>query len=208
MNELIRVYQNIIPANICDEIITKFDSDPGRFKGVVGSPDFGGGVRTDVKTSTDLQISKLANTDPSWKRYVDILGNAYMAAIKKYAEDVSSMRYLVGQMGITGFQIQCYPPDEGHYTEHVDANSTMASLRVLSGVIYLNTVENGGETSFPYQDKKIKPVQGSIAIFPSNFAFPHEALNPIGKPKYIAATWLSFSVRQFIKQANELTLDN
>ena len=149
MNKLIRIYENILPASICDETITKFDNDPRRFEGVVGSPDHGGGVRTDIKTSTDLRISKLANTDQSWKRYVDILGNTYLGAIKKYSGDVPSMQYLVGKMGITGFQIQCYPPNEGHYTEHVDANSMLASLRVLSGVIYLNTVEEGGETSFP-----------------------------------------------------------
>lgn len=200
MKELIRVYENILSATICDEIITKFDNDQRRLKGVVGSPEFGGGVRTNVKISTDLQISKLARTDQSWKRYVDIVGNAYMGAISKYSEDVTSMRYLVGKMGITGFQIQCYPPSKGHYTEHVDANSMMASLRVLSGVIYLNTLEEGGETSFPYQDKKIKPVQGSIAIFPSNFAFPHEALNPIKKPKYIIATWLAFSAKELLNQ--------
>lgn len=105
-------------------------------------------------------------------------------------------------MGITGFQKQCYPPDEGHYTEHVDANSMLASLRVLSGVIYLNTVEQGGDTNFPYQDKKIKPVQGAIAVFPSNFAFPHAALNPTNKPKYIVATWLTFSAKQLANQAD------
>lgn len=41
MHELIRMYKNILPANICDEIITKFDGDPRRIKGVVGPPDYG-----------------------------------------------------------------------------------------------------------------------------------------------------------------------
>ena len=116
-----------------------------------------------------------------------------MRALKLYAEDVHSVRYLVGQMGITGFQIQCYPPNEGRYVEHVDANSKQASLRQLSGLIYLNTVREGGQTYFPYQDKNVKPVQGAIAVFPANYAYPHEAMMPLSESKYIVVTWLGFA---------------
>lgn len=61
--------------------------------------------------------------------------------------------------------------------------------RVISGLVYLNTVDEGGETYFPEFDLKIKPQQGTLVVFPSNFIYRHAALPPISGEKYAAAYW-------------------
>jgi hypothetical protein len=182
----------VIPADVCQAIIAKFDSDERRHPGITGAPETGGGVYPQIKSSTDLNISRLAEEDDSWQAYAQALTNGYMSAVARYGNDVPSTRYLAGNLGITGFQIQRYKMGNGHYVEHIDANSPVSSGRVLSGVFYLNTVDEGGETWFPYQEVKVKPVQGSIVLFPANFAYPHKALVPMSGPKYIVATWLAF----------------
>lgn len=73
------------------------------------------------------------------------------------------------------------------YKPHVDYGP--GSERIASAVLYLNTVEEGGETYFPQFDFGIKPVAGSVVLFPSNFVYVHEARSPKKGIKYAAAYW-------------------
>ena len=45
--------------------------------------------------------------------------------------------------------------------------------RFIAGIVYLNTINEGGETVFPTIKEKIKAVQGKIVLFPSNFTHVH-----------------------------------
>jgi hypothetical protein len=192
MLDLIRNYPNAVSAALCEELIAKFDADPRRSAGLVGTTVAISRADETIKQSTELDITRLSTDDESWRPFLQGLTEGYLAAIRQYATEVPSTRFLSGKMGATGFNIMCYPRESGHYAEHIDADTLNASYRVLSGVIYLNTVEKGGETHFPYQDRLIEPVQGSISVFPSNYAFPHASLPPASGPKYVCATWFGF----------------
>ena len=157
---LIRKYPGVISVDLCEEIMAKFDAYPRRSPSLIGSMGAVSRENEHLRQSTDLHITSLATHDKSWRPYDQALTGAHPAAIRKYAEDVPSTRYLSGTMGATGIQIRCYPKDSGRYLEHIDADTLSASYRVLSGVVYLNTVEKGVETHFPYQERMVKPVQG------------------------------------------------
>jgi hypothetical protein len=86
-------------------------------------------------------------------------------------EDVSVQRYQVGD----------------YYKAHVD--SDINAPRIVSAVLYLNTVPIGGETRFTLFDYAVKPIEGRLAIFPSNYAYRHEALPPKKGVKIAAAYW-------------------
>lgn len=90
----------------------------------------------------------------------------------------------------TGYQIQRYTKNEGFYKPHVDGNAAVAQERLISIVLYLNTVEVGGETGFPRHGVKVKAVQGDAAVFPSHFAFQHEGCMPVSDDKYIINTFI------------------
>ena len=55
--------------------------------------------------------------------------------------------------------------------------------------IYLNEDFEGGETEFLYFNKRIKPKQGRLVIFPAAFTHTHRGNPPIGGTKYLASTW-------------------
>ena len=57
--------------------------------------------------------------------------------------------------------------------------------RIATVIFFLNDVEEGGETYFPLQREKIKPVQGRVVIFPPDYMHPHEVLAPKTK-RYIS----------------------
>lgn len=102
-------------------------------------------------------------------------------------------------------QIQRYNPGQ-YYKEHCDYFHPMTKeygvytewmgQRTWTFMVYLNDVEEGGETYFKHLNLKIKPERGK-AVFWSNlypFGLPnpktmHEALPPVSGDKYVITKW-------------------
>ena len=57
---------------------------------------------------------------------------------------------------------------------------------------YLNNVEEGGETEFLYQSRRIKPKQGTIVICPASFTHTHRGNPPLKGDKYMINGWIEF----------------
>lgn len=90
----------------------------------------------------------------------------------------------------TGFQLLRYEVGQ-HFRDHIDniAGHPTWGQRQLSAVLYLNADYEGGCLHFPRQKKKIKPRAGSVVLFPSNFAYPHESQDVTSGTKYAVVTW-------------------
>lgn len=90
----------------------------------------------------------------------------------------------------TGFQLLRYKVGQ-HFRDHIDniAGHPTWGQRQLSAILYLNDNYEGGCLHFPRQRKKIKPLAGSVVLFPSNFAFPHEGQDVTEGTKYAVVTW-------------------
>jgi predicted 2-oxoglutarate/Fe(II)-dependent dioxygenase YbiX len=74
------------------------------------------------------------------------------------------------------------------YKAHYDGNTT--SGRFLSAITYLNDDYNGGELEFPNFGVKIKPREGDLVLFPSNYAYAHIAHPVTSGTKYAIVTWI------------------
>ena len=73
---------------------------------------------------------------------------------------------------------------------HCDDDGMLTSRRMLVVTLYLNTVEEGGETEFLYQHKRIPPTQGTLVLFPPAWTHTHRGNPPFKENKYILTTWL------------------
>ena len=60
---------------------------------------------------------------------------------------------------------------------------------MLVGMVYLNTVQKGGETEFFHQEIKLKPVKGTLVIFPAGITHIHKGNAPVSGRKYIINKW-------------------
>jgi len=81
---------------------------------------------------------------------------------------------------------------EGQYFRaHIDTvrNDAYLALRRLSLVIFLNSVEEGGELLFIRDNIKIKPEPGLAVAFPAGITHPHEACEVTKGVKYAIVTW-------------------
>jgi hypothetical protein len=74
-----------------------------------------------------------------------------------------------------------------HFDTHPDYYR--GSDRVFSAVFYLNTITDGGSTSFVHFDHAVEAVEGRLVIFPANYLFAHAGTAPDNQTKYSAAFW-------------------
>ena len=86
------------------------------------------------------------------------------------------LHYNLGLRDCQGWTINKYGHG-GQYKDHVDHGT--ADPRVISSVIYLNTVTDGGKTCFAFQDVSADCIEGNIIVFPSSYPYTH-ASEPTG----------------------------
>ena len=74
------------------------------------------------------------------------------------------------------------------------ANEVVLNLlcRHLVFQTYLNTVEDGGETEFIYQQYKCKAVKGKTLIWPADWTHSHRGIISPTEDKYIITGWYTF----------------
>ena len=91
--------------------------------------------------------------------------------------------------------LQKTEPTEGYHHFHCEDSTWDCSARQLAWTVYLNDVEEGGETEFLYQGIKLRPKRGKVAIWPGSFTHLHRG-NPPGSTKFIATGWYSSNMGQ------------
>jgi hypothetical protein len=188
-SKYLRVYDNILKPEICQKIIEEFEKDDRKYPGKTGA-----GYRPDLKCSTDLVISK----EGPWKQLDKDVYQAVKVGLQKYSDDVPSFAYVTefSDMIDTSYQIQRYlPNNKDSFNWHSDCTSYESCNRILAAIIYLNDVEEGGETEFKFFEEtmSVTPKIGRLVWFPPNFMFPHRGKIPISNAKYIITTFIIYN---------------
>jgi hypothetical protein len=93
---------------------------------------------------------------------------------------------------VYGLKLQKTLAGGGYHQWHCEQDSRLHSNRVLAFMLYLNTVEEGGETEFLYQKRRVKAETGRLVIWPSNFTHTHRGNPPLSGSKYIITGWVEF----------------
>ena len=192
LSDFIHVEYNTLSEEFCNSVIGKFETDNRKQQGKLGSGK-NSVVNVDIKDSIDLMISGL----DEWKEEDEVLFNSVNKYSQKYRnknilQDIK-IPILLDTMSDTGYQIQKTSPNSG-YTWHDDFdpsydNTSVAGIRVLSFIWYLNDISEGGYTEF-IDGTKIQPERGKFLIFPSSWNFIHRGFPPKKESKYIITGWL------------------
>jgi hypothetical protein len=80
---------------------------------------------------------------------------------------------------------------EGYHMWHSENMHPINSNRILAWQLYLNDVEEGGETEFLYYSKRIKPKSGTLVMWPASFTHTHRGNPPLSNKKYVMTGWLT-----------------
>ena len=158
----------------CGSVIAAIEGTYPFSRSVVGKDR----VLDEIRTSETTYLPFLAYNNPE---PIHEMNKAVWVALDQYAKDCGT-----GFRSVEDVSVNRYEPGQ-FYGIHTDYG--MGSNRVISALVYLNTVENGGETYFDKFDFAVKPVAGRIVIFPSNYLFSHEARTTVDSVKIAAAYW-------------------
>jgi hypothetical protein len=90
------------------------------------------------------------------------------------------------------FKVQKTEIGQGYHVWHCEVGNRSTAHRILAWTLYLNNVEEGGETEFIYQHMRIKPTQGTLVMWPAVYTHTHRGNPPISNDKYIVTGWIEF----------------
>lgn len=135
-------------------------------------------VNKDIRNTKVYSIQPIFSNDILW---FDVSQRIWRAA------DHYAKNFDISFSNMELPQLLYYPAGEGFYKPHSDHG--VSTPRIFSSVLYLNDIEEGGETYFTHFDIAVKPRAGDMVVFPSNYTFLHEAKSPISDDKYVIVTW-------------------
>ncbi len=118
------------------------------------------------------------------KQYNEIVGMCMQEYVNQY-EQLLHFRYQQAYLNV-----QRTLPSEGYHAWHSEDGSLGCNRRIVATMMYLNNVEEGGETEFLYQRKRFKPKRGQVLIWPAGFTHTHRGNPPLKGEKYISTSWL------------------
>jgi len=99
-------------------------------------------------------------------------------------EPINLQKYIKAEGG--------YPYWHSEHFPHPQDPEQRSLHRVLLWLVYLNDVEQGGETEFIYQQAKVKPSTGSLVLSPCGFTHTHCGHPPQSGDKYVLASWIGY----------------
>lgn len=193
----IAIARNALDADVCERVMrvsrNLWDEmfNPGRTMA---------GYDPSMKETMDWTLTDFSSYMPSKEIISEsieldkIIFDSLGAVIKQYITEYPGMDSWVKGMRDTSYLVQVYKQGQGFYKTHVDAAPWLGypqSLRVLACVMYLNTVDEGGETEFTEHGLKISPEQGDMLMFPAYWTHPHAARVPLSGDKWIISTFVT-----------------
>lgn len=176
---LIQEFPGAVPADLCARAIAHFESDPHRKPSRVIVE--GKAVGHEFRSGTQLVIRR---EDPEWEAIFMAVVPALRATMERYMAVHRGLRELVDSEGLdcTLPMIERVDPGQG-FDWHYDAPRS-ANNRVAAGLLYLNTISDGGETEFE-DGRKIRPETGKVALFPPFWTHFHRGVTPSRESKYV-----------------------
>ena len=178
MDNLIKVYDNVIGDDYCDKLIEKFKYNTQLHQNF----DDRGMI------FTQINIQKAG-----WLTDVKFLSNTFQQYFEKYKEDCGiikqqmPMSYIIEPVRMKRYLANDY--DE--FKQHVDVNQKTNCTRFLVFFIYLdNNIK--GKTIFPNLSREIDCKKGSLLIFPPMWPWVHAGQKAARKSKYIMQSYLHY----------------
>ena len=185
MDNYIRVYDNVIHNS--QEYIDTFSTRT--YKDTIHEE------KKDERISF-TQVN-LGEEDPLSKEYLRVMSEYF----EIYKKDCNIKDFqMPDEHGYEAVRVKRYlKNDYDRFDAHVDVNNRSSARRFLAFFLYLNDVDEGGETEFlniykpgTYIKFKIKPQAGRMVVFPPLWNWPHAGRKPVTDEKYLLHSYLHY----------------
>ena len=178
MDNLIKVYDNVIGDDYCNKLIEKFEYNRQLHQNF----DDRGMV------FTQINIQKVG-----WLTDVKFFSNIFKQYFEKYKEDCGVTKQQMPTSCIQEpIRMKRYlANNHDEFQNHVDVNQKSNCTRFLVFFIYLDN-NTKGKTIFPNLDVEIDCKRGSLLVFPPMWPWLHAGQKVVRKSKYIMQSYLHY----------------
>jgi hypothetical protein len=140
-----------------------------------------------LQTEQDKDLSSF-NT-----KLLNEFSNLLLPAFEKYKKENSTALDGLKKYALNAdIKLQKTIPGEGYHTWHCESDCLATSKRIMLVFMYLNNCEEGGETEFLYQNKRIEARQGRLVIAPADWTHIHRGNPPLKGEKFMMNGWIEF----------------
>ena len=188
-NDFVEIYENSVSQELCDKLIEWFDlcSDKNFTAHNTLLPDGrkSGKEKSDESIAVPLQphVSSLSLSDELCKAFWNVLNVCFYEYVTKY--DIDDLK-----LSSYSFKLHKVKKGQGYHLWHYENDGdSISGRRVLAWMTYLKVPEEGGETEFLHQSKRIEPIVGRTLIWPAYFTHLHRGNPPLKGKKYYITGW-------------------
>lgn len=189
MQNFIEIYDNAVTDSYCNKVINYFEKLDQ--EGHILSRQEHEGVPKIAKDTSNYfsdSIMAFERTSNIFHEFCTSLQSCYYQYNNKYGIVSSLGKHAISE----SIKIQKTNPSEGYHVWHCESANILSGRRLMLAVLYLNTVNDGGETEFLYQSIRIKPKKRTLILCPGGFTHTHRGNPPLTESKYIVTTWIEF----------------
>ena len=187
ITNFIGVYDNYITPEECNKAIKLYE-DQNKFNNTINRIGF---EEASILQKQDQQYFAAPNNIDVWWESLKPMMVNFDLAWKHYTKNVGADDAYGVPFHFTDLKIQKTLPTEGYHVWHIEHGKGHSNEpRAFVFSIYLNDVEEGGETEFLHFSKRVKPKTGRIVIWPAGFPYVHRGNPPLSGEKYILTSWM------------------
>jgi hypothetical protein len=188
IDNFIGVFENAFSKEYCDSVIQHFENCHA-----AGLSSTRQQSKPDTKKISidDTQVFTVDFLRAGNEAIKEFTGTFWGVIHPTYADKFDVLKGLAEYASYT-IKLQRTDVGQGYHVWHCESADRESSRRVLVWTLYLNDVEEGGETEFLYYPKRIKAKTGTLMICPTGFTHTHRGNPPLSNTKYIATGMLEF----------------
>ena len=182
IENFVKIYDNVIDEESCKGLIEKFEELQDKHE-IVNIED-----KEDRISFNQIVLTK----SEEWKTVNDGLMKLFQAYIAQYKKECNiSEQMWPDKCGFETIRMKRYlANDYDRFDYHVDVKDYATARRFLAFFIYLNDVEEGGETEFLFG--RVKPKMGRLVMFPPMWPWFHAGQKPVSGTKYFIQSYCHY----------------
>lgn len=194
IENFVGIYEDAFSADYCNDVIKNFLSlqQQGFTK---TRQELKQGEKT-FREDSAFWSGDLYNEEADISGMHDLIGKKFnevywSECYKHYADNYPVLKDSASH-SVWGNKVQRTNVGQGYHVWHYESAARATCNRLLTHIVYLNDVEEGGETELLYFSKRFKPKTGTMLIFPAAFTHTHRGNPPLSNDKYIITGWTEF----------------
>lgn len=183
------IFERAIPADLCDKFVEFYDN--AEAAGITKTRQELGDSEKSEKDDSALVIEPVFTLRATNYEFVGTFLDLFWAFYAKYTEHYWVLKDAPRHYVHT-IKIQKTRPSQGYHIWHAEDVAPHMQNRLTAFILYLNDVEEGGETEFLFESLRVRPTKGTLVVWPAGYTHTHRGNPPLSGAKYIATAWTEF----------------